>query len=220
MEPDFNRLAPEGVTIHSARLKTKREATFEALREMERSVIPASKSLADCEVDAICFGCTSGSFIEGSSFSNRIIENIEKETKIPAVTAAEAMIKSILEFNIKKISIVTPYVSKTNERLIKFLKEYGISVISLRSFEMLDQYEHANIPAFSIYHLAKEADNIESEGIFIACTQIPAIDIAEALENDLKKPVIAVNAAAMWLSMKKAGVKIPLEGYGEIMRRI
>jgi len=219
MEPDFNLLAPVGVTIHSARLKTQREATFETLKEMEKLVLPAARSLADCEVDAICYGCTSGSFIEGPSFSDRIIADIEKETRIPAVTTAEAMVKSILEFKLKKIAVVSPYVSITNERLVNFLKEYGINVISLRSFEMLDQYEHANIPSFSIYRLTREADNIDAEGIFISCTQIPSIDVVEALENDLGKPVIAATSAAMWLTMKKSGIKIPISGYGSILRR-
>lgn len=219
MEPDFNLLAPDGVTIHSARLKTQREATFETLKEMEKLVLPAAMSLADCEVDAICYGCTSGSFIEGPSFSDRIITNIEKETGVPAVTTAEAMLKGILEFKLKNIAVVSPYISKTNERLINFLKEYGINVISLKAFEMLDQYEHANIPAFSIYRLVREVDTKDVEGIFISCTQIPSIDVAEALENDLGKPVIAATSAAMWLTMKKARIKIPLSGYGSILRR-
>ncbi len=220
MEPDFNRLAPEGVTIHSARLKTKREATFETLREMEKLVIPAAKSLADCEVDAICYGCTSGSFLEGPSYSNRIEENIKNETGIAAITTANAMAESIKELGLKKIAIVSPYIQATNERLINFLKECKIEVVSLKAFELLDQFEHANIPSFSIYRLVRAADVADAEGVFISCTQLPSIDVVEALENDLKKPVIAATAAAMWLAMKKAGVKIPLEGYGEIMRRI
>ncbi len=144
MEPDFNRLAPEGVTIHSARLKTKREATFETLREMEKLVIPAAKSLADCEVNAICYGCTSGSFLEGPSYSTRIEENIKNETGIAAITTANAMVESIKELGLKKITVVSPYVQATNERLIDFLEELKIKVVSLKAFDLLDQFEYGN----------------------------------------------------------------------------
>lgn len=220
MEPDFNRLAPEGVTIHSARLKTKREATFETLREMEKLVIPAALSLADCEADAICYGCTSGSFLEGPSFTKRIEQNIERETGIPATTTASAMVESIQELGLKRIAVVTPYVPKTNERLVKFLEHFDIKVVALKSFEMLDQFEHANVPSFDVYRLVKATDVPEADGIFISCTQLPAIDVADALEQDLAKPVIAATAASMWLTMKKAGVKVPIDGYGTILKCI
>ena len=180
MEPDFNRLAPEGVTIHSARLKTKREATFETLREMEKLVIPAAKSLADCEVDAICYGCTSGSFLEGPSYSTRIEENIKNETGIAAITTANAMVESIKELGLKKITVVSPYVQATNERLINFLEELKIKVVSLKAFDLLDQFEHANVPSFLIYQLVRAADVAEAEGVFISCTQLPSIDVVGA----------------------------------------
>jgi maleate cis-trans isomerase len=217
MEPDFNRLVPEGITVHSARLKTIREASFETLSEMEKLIIPAALSLKDCEVDAICYGCTSGSFIEGPSFNERIEENIKKETGIPAVTTTTAMVESLQGMGIKKVAVVTPYVRITNDRLVKYLDYYGIKTVSLRSFDMIDQYEHANISSCSIYRLARQANVADADGVFISCTQIPAIDVAEALESDLGKPVIAATAAAMWLTMKRAGVRIPLHGYGAIM---
>jgi len=145
MEPDFNRLVPEGITVHSARLKTIREASFETLSEMEKLIIPAALSLKDCEVDAICYGCTSGSFIEGPSFNERIEENIKKETGIPAVTTTTAMVESLQGMGIKKVAVVTPYVRITNDRLVKYLDYYGIKTVSLRSFDMIDQYKHLKL---------------------------------------------------------------------------
>lgn len=220
MEPDFCTLAPAGVTVHTARLKTQREATFDTLRKMEELVIPAAVSLADCEVNSICYGCTSGSFVEGPTFAQRIEANIKKETGIEAATTATAMVESMMELNLKKVAVVSPYIEKTNERLISFVAYYGIQVVALKAFDMIDQFEHANISAEAIYRLARTVDLPEADGVFIACTQLPSIDVAAVLEKDLGKPVIAATAATMWLALKKAGVKEPQDGYGEILKRL
>ena len=44
-----------------------------------------------------------------------------------------------------RVAVVTPYVELTNERLKSFLADEGIEVTSLRTFDMLDMFDHARI---------------------------------------------------------------------------
>jgi maleate cis-trans isomerase len=214
IEPDFWKMAPAGVTIHGARLKTERLMTFETLRDMEKSTESAAAAVADAQVGVIAYGCTSGSFFGGHEWNTQIVEKMTKNTGIPSLTTTGAMIRSLEEKKLKKISVVTPYVPKTNEELKKYLNDGGINVLDLKAFEILDGFDHAAITPWQVYDLVKKADKPEAEGIFIACTQVRAITVLDALEEDLKKPVISANQATLWLSLKTLGFKGRIDGYG------
>lgn len=216
-EPDFWRLAPEGVAIHVARLKIERMMTFEALQNMEKETEAGAEQLADAEVDVIVYGCTSGSFLGGHEWNSQIIDKIQKKTGIPSITVTEAMERSLREKKLKKISVVTPYVSKTNERLKKYLNEAGIEVLDLQAFEILDGFDHAKIKPEEVYQLARKADKPEAQGVFIACAQVRAVPVLDSLEKDLRKPVISANQAAMWLALKTVGFGGQIEGYGSLL---
>lgn len=220
MEPDFYRLAADGVSVHTARLKTEKEATIETLTKMEEAAEEAAESVATAEVNIIVYGCTSGSFIKGPEWNKKLIEKLEHKTKVPVITTAQAMIEALIEMDMKEISVTTPYVNVTNERLISFLKSYKFEVLDLKTFDMLDQFAHAAIEPSEIYTLAKKSDKPESKGIFIACTQLRALDIIEILENDIKKPVITATQASMWLALKVLKVTMGKEGFGKLMKRL
>ena len=220
MEVDFYRLAPEGVSIHTARLKTEREATIDTLVKMEEAAEEAAESVATAEVNVIVFGCTSGSFIKGPEWNKKLIEKLESKAGKPVITTAQAMIESLKEMNLGKISVTTPYVKVTNDQLKAFLESYSVRVLDLKTFDMLDQFAHAEIEPSEIYSLAKQSDKPESEGIFIACTQMRALDIIEKLERDIKKPVITATQASMWLALKMLKVNMENEGFGKLMKRL
>jgi maleate cis-trans isomerase len=57
-------MAPEGVTVHTARLWITEEATIDTLLKMEDSAEEVAESVATAEVSVIVYGCTSGSFIK------------------------------------------------------------------------------------------------------------------------------------------------------------
>jgi len=216
-EPDFWRLAPEGVTIHVARLKVKRMKTFEALRSMEKETENSAEQLADAEVNVIVYGCTSRSFWGGHEWNKQIIDEIQRKTGIPAITTTEAMERSLKEKKLKKISVVTPYVSEINERLEKYLNEAGIEVVDIKAFGILDGFDHAKIKPEEVYELARKADKPEAQGVFIACAQVRALPVLDSLEKDLRKPVISANQASLWLALKTVGFGGQIEGYGSLL---
>jgi maleate cis-trans isomerase len=220
MEVDFYRLAPDGVSVHTARLKTEKEATIDTLVKMEEAAEEAAASVATAEVNVIVFGCTSGSFINGPEWNKKFIEKLEGIAKVPVITTAQAMIEALKEMSLKKISITTPYVRVTNEHLKSFLESYNFEVLDLKTFDMLDQFAHAKVEPSEIYSLAKKSDTPESEGIFISCTQMRTLDIIETLENDLKKPVITATQASMWLALKTLKVTMGKKGVGKLMERL
>ena len=64
----------------------------------------------------------------------------------------------------------------------------------------------------------KAACPIGADGVLIAGTGLRCVAILEDLERDLKRPVLSANQASLWHSLRHAGVRTPVTGYGSLLR--
>jgi maleate isomerase len=218
MEPDFHRMAPPGVSVHSTRLMTERAGTFEQLVKMESETDQAAAALATCQPGVIVYGCTSGTFVKGPAWNRAIIRKLTDKTGIPAVTTAGSMIDALRVAKLRRVAVVTPYVKKTNDALTGFLARHGVKVVSLETFDMLDMFDHAKIEPWAIYELARKAAQKGGQGVFIACTQLRAVDVLDTLEADLGRPALSATQATMWAALRALGVTAPVAGFGSLLR--
>jgi maleate cis-trans isomerase len=120
----------------------------------------------------------------------------------------------------KKVVVVTPYVELTNERLKQFLKAYGIDVLKLGTFDMLDMFDHAKIQPEEIYQKVKEITSPEAEAVFVACTQLRALEVVDMLERDLGKPVYSAVQASAWQAYAAMGVDPKISDCGSLLRSL
>lgn len=220
METEFWRIAPEGVSIHSARISGGRHGTPDELRGMESQSKNAASDIAMVEPDVVVYGCTSGSFFEGPAWNDKICKDLSEMTSAPTVTTAGAMVACLHSRSHKKVDIVTPYVDTTNERLKQFLEQQGIQVGKLATFDMLDMFDHAKILPEEIYQKVKETVTPESEAVFISCTQLRALEVIDLLERDIGKPVYSAVQASAWQAFELLGIDPQLDGCGSLLRSL
>jgi len=112
----------------------------------------------------------------------------------------------------------TPYPNNVNDIEKKFLEDNGFKVVKCEGLDLVDNNILAHLPPSVLYRLAKAVDTPESDGVFISCTGLDALDVIEVLEQDLGKPVITSNQAAYWMCFKMAGIGESIPGYGRLMR--
>jgi len=65
----------------------------------------------------------------------------------------------------------------------------------------------------------KSACPADADGVLIAGTGFRCVAILEALEQDLRRPVLSANQASLWHCLRRAGVQTPVAGYGNLLRR-
>jgi len=220
MEPEFWGMAPEGVSVHSARISGGREGTPETLRGMEEAAKAAARDVAMVEPGVIVYGCTSGSFFEGPEWNRRICEQLTAIAKAPSVTTAGAMAACLAAGGHKTVDVVTPYVELTNERLKDFLRAHGIRVNRLGTFDMLDMFDHAAIEPEAIYRKVRETTSPDTDAVFVACTQLRALQVLDMLERDLGKPVYSAVQASAWQAFQALGVDPGLDDCGSLLRSL
>jgi len=107
MEYECQRLAPEGVSVHFTRIAHTNDDE-ETLLHMIHEVPALASLLAHAKLDAICFGCTGGSFVR-PTMDREISDLIEEKTRIPATTTATALVEAMREMHIARVAIASPY---------------------------------------------------------------------------------------------------------------
>lgn len=220
METEFWQLAPQGVSVHTARIAGGRHGTPEELRGMEMEARASAGRVANTEPDVVVYGCTSGSFFEGPEWNGMICRELGAIAKAPVVTTAGCMVEALTRNGVRRVTVVTPYVDVTNERLRQFLRAFGIEVTQLATFDMLDMFDHAKVLPEEIYRKAKEADSADSDAIFIACTQLRALEVVELLERDLGKPVYSAVQATAWQAFETMRVDPRITDRGSLLRSL
>jgi len=220
MEQELWSLVPDGVTVSTARIVCEREGTADTLRAMEFEGKAACNRVITAEPQVVLFGCTSASFYQGAAWNTNFQNELSQIAGVPAISTSGAMAEALQCYNVRKVDVVTPYVESTNERLRRYLESEGISVNNLGTFDMLDMFDHARIQPTDVYQKVRETVTDEADAVFIACTQVRALEVVDLLEKDLGKPVFSANQASFWKVFDTLGINPKLDNHGDLMRSL
>lgn len=218
-EPEFNKMAPEGISIHIERMfhvLSDKEDLNEYIAMMNKDMIRAVISLATIKPDLIVYTCTGGSMLEEPDYYLKQSKLIFQKTGIRSITTTAAVIEALKKLRVKKLSVATPYVDKLNEFEKSVLEKNGFQVLNIKGLGLWSTSIGEKYPS-EAYRLAKEVDLPEADAVFISCTNFRTIEIIETLEKDFKKPVITSNQATLWYSLRNLGISEPIEGYGRLL---
>jgi maleate isomerase len=218
LDDEYWKLVPEGVTVHITRFEATDEQTVEVFEEQALSpdIETAASHLAVIGPNAIAYACTSGSFIYGAGRDLDIIERMEEASGVPCTTTSTALVNAAKTLGVHRLAVAAPYPDDVTQRLRIFLEGSGFDVVSLKGLGL----EHGIYaqPAGAAYGLAKRTDVPEADAILISCTNFRTVEILDALEQDLGKPVVSANQATMWEMLRLAGINPGLEGRGTLYR--
>jgi len=90
-EADFQLVLPRSYTVHGQRLWLTNDALGEqGMLRMNGEIESGARYLATANVDAISYGCTTGSFYRGPGYDREMLQTISKAAGVPAVAAAPA----------------------------------------------------------------------------------------------------------------------------------
>ena len=217
-EPEFNLMAPPGVSIHGARIMLLGKATEQSYYKMGDETSRAAAELGTAEVDVIAWACTSGSIVvPASKLEGMIVE----ASGIPAVSTINSVIKALKAVGAKTVALGTPYVTFVNEAEVKFLKDKGYKVAAWYGLGLGETQEErrgiGRVPPESLFRLARYIDRPQVDTVFLSCTNLATVEMIADLEADLGKTVITSNLATFWNSLRTAGIRDRIEGFGRLL---
>jgi maleate isomerase len=215
MEPDFYRMAPEGVSVHTARMRLD-EVTPDGLIRMADDAERGAALLATAGVDVVVYGCTTGSLVGGVRWEEDLVDRLHDNTGIQTMSTSGAVVGALRTLGARRVGVATPYTEVLNRLETEFLEEQGFQVAAIEGLGLVDNIEIGRVEREVIEGLV-EAVAGEADTIFISCTNLPALDLIDGLERRHGRPVVTSNQASLWAALLDSSVK-EITGYGELLR--
>ncbi|MDA0231729.1 MAG: aspartate/glutamate racemase family protein [Proteobacteria bacterium] len=218
IEPEFHRLAPDGIVVHVARAFQDGPQEPALYRQIADNVALASRDLGSARVDVIAFGCTSCTYFVPA---DEIRETMTRVSGAPAVLTADAVVEALKAVGARRIALATPRTDFVNRRETEWLTEQGFEVVSVQGLQLGETaMERANIgrvPPEVAFRLGRAVDRADADAVFVSCTNLPSLPIIARLEQELGKPVITSNQATFWRCLRIIGSTARIAGYGRLL---
>jgi maleate isomerase len=215
-EPDARALLPEGVSLHTTRLRLL-GTSHEELLAMTREVEGAAELLAAAKMNLLAFHCTAASTLDADLGAD-VVARIERSTGIKATATSEALLAALAALGAKRIVMVSPYKQHINDSEVAFFAQHGIEVLEEVGLALPDAETMSAVTPDEWYERTLALKRPDADAYFLSCTNIRAVPAIERLELALKAPVISSNQAMIWHCLRKAGLEDVVYGYGRLLR--
>jgi maleate cis-trans isomerase len=203
MEPEISALCPTLAPIPVARVKRPARAlALEDLPAYAEATLDAIAPFADRQFDLVIYGCTAAGFLGGPDGNARMVEKLRQRTGASVVSTAGAMIDALKSAGVSETAVVTPYLQPVNDGLLRYLESSGIAVETLNSFFCKTTAELGQITQAQVLDLALQTVTPRSRSLFVACSQLPTINVVAQLRARLGFPVWSSIQATAWASAR------------------
>ncbi|QNF94101.1 Asp/Glu/hydantoin racemase [Janibacter sp. YB324] len=219
LERELWRWAPLEVSFHLARTPfepvpvslemAQRVSSVSALQDATRDVLGV-------EPEVVAYLCSSGSFIHGRDGETALVDAIREAGAPEALTSSGALAEAVTTLGLQRISVITPYDQPLTDRLVDFLGELEVGVVTQQHLGLAGGIWRVNYR--TVAALVEAADDPAAEAIFVSCTNLPTYDIIDPLERELGKPVLTANQLTVWACLARMG--LPMMGPGRWLREV
>ena len=217
-ERDFVNMRPsDDIAYFVARIPFASDVTPESLAQTESELgRAASMILPGGRLDAIAYSCTSATVVLGHDRVETAIHT--GRPGIPCITPISAATAAFNRFGIEKIAVLTPYIDTINQQVVRAFVEQGLEVRKFDSFKLISDLDMANLSPQSILRGAVEMSSEDADAVFVSCTAIRAVEVVDAIEQKIGKPVVTSIQAMFWQCLRTIGYNEPIRGFGQLLQ--
>jgi maleate cis-trans isomerase len=224
VEPELYRMAPDGVSLHFARLEAPPSdgppggaaGMEERTRAYREGLAGPAAALGQVRPAVVVLAHTASSYALGFGSEQPLIDRIASLCGAPALLAAHAALAALQHFGVKRLALGTPYPESISRQGKAYWEAAGFQVVGYhRLTDVADIYAESEERA---HLLGRRADAPDAEAVLLSGTGLPTVAVLETLERDLGKPVISSNQACLWRALRLAGVREAIPGFGRLLR--
>jgi maleate isomerase len=229
MEPEFNRVSPDGVSIHAARVPVG-ERSKEGFSDKDHLLDNAVNLLTDINARAFAYACTTVNMVAGPDGDIAQARRIIELTKRPGVPTSLALVEALIAIKAKRIVLATPLPADLNQIASDYWRDAGFDVLRIGGMDLGGPRRVAepfsSIPISSVglqtpevvYNLARSVYDKNADAIVVINANFRTIDVASKFESDFGIPFLSSGIATMWATLQAAGVRESVSGFGSLLK--
>ena len=227
-ETELNALAPDGISIHAARIpfgSYRPGGTMDATLSADpvRAIADppalddAAEMLAMAPLNAIIFGFTSSSYLRGAADDEALKSRLEAGTRgIPVIVTCAAAVAAMAALSVKRIAVINPpwFSDEIDQKGADYFRSQGIEVVYSGPAGLPSDQQAIRPEA--VFDWVRTHTPERAEAVFIGGNGFRAIGVINALEDALSRPVLTANQVAFWRALSLAKANVSIVNYGRI----
>jgi maleate isomerase len=224
VEAEIAALPLEGVSFHFGRMhildaRMDTDERFRAMMQRFRDTIGETiDSVVTCKPEYLLMGMSSETFWGGREGAQRFLAEMEARAQLPVTTGAISVQEALNLYGARRIAVVTPYQPVGDAQVEKFLTDCGYDVVRLVGLKCEDALAITRLTEEQIEPVLRTLDGDDVDALVQVGTNFSMIGLADRIERELGKPVIAINAANIWHALRHAGIDAQFDGFGSLLR--
>jgi maleate isomerase len=225
VQPEIDAMAPHGVTNHFSRIHIpddplSSDADFEQLMfRIRAELLNAVDRAMTARPGYLVMGMSSETFWGGLAGSKELEAKLKERSGLKVAMGSDASQAALRAYgDIKRISVVTPYMPVGDEEVRKFFADCGFEVQTVLGLKCESPTAIAHVNAQTLRDAVRSVDDAQVEAILQVGTNLAFAHIAPMAEFWLDKPVLAINTATYWWALRQNGIADRVEGFGSLLR--
>lgn len=225
VEAEFNWMRVDGVSWHTGRIyipdsELQDDASFVTFLENLRGEIGrAVRDVITAEVDYLVMGMSAETFWGGREGAENFAQWMADLSGGLGVSTGAMASKAALDvYGARRIGVITPYQPVGDEQVKQFFEEMGFEVVNIHGLKCTTAQNIGDVTPEEIREAFLKVNSDDVEVLLQAGTNLPAVKVADELEKELGKPVIAINAATVWHAYRTNGIMDQFDGFGSLFR--
>ncbi len=223
VEHDLAMIRPEGVTFHAGRMyienpKLGSDEDFEALLgEIRQSIVTAIRDVVTAKPTYMLMGMSAETFWGGVDGNSAFEARVRNQSGLEVSTGATACRQALAAFGVERISVFSPYQPVADRQVSTYFTEAGFTVAAVTGLRCDSATSIAEVRPPELAQVIDEIDDDSVDAIVQVGTNLSFVRQAAELEQELGKPVLAINAATLWHALRATGVNDRIEGFGRLL---
>jgi maleate isomerase len=237
-EAEWWAMMPSGVSVHAARVTARapwaRWLDDRSRVDLEDDVVRGARQFAAMRLSAVVIGHTSSSILGGKGWDEAVVGSLGAllAPGTMATTNGLDTLAALRASNIRRPFLVLPpwFNDATVAAGVRYYTEHGFEPAGHLRYDPGRKWR--DVPPGDLYPQGmgfeqeveplhaqiRAACPVAADGVLIGGTGFRCVAILDALEQNLKRPVISANQASLWHCLRMSGIHAPVAGYGALLR--
>jgi maleate isomerase len=225
VQPEYDDMRPRGVTNHFSRIVIpdtpvrSDEEFLVMMNNIRGATEQAIDAVMTCQPGYVIMGMSAETFWDGAEGADQLHRRMEQRAGVGVGLGSHAVLEALRRYgsSIRRISVITPYMPVGDAMVRKFFEDNGFTIAKLKGLKCPSPMLIAHETAQTLRRAIREVDGPDVEAIVQVGTNLACAAVATEAERWLGKPVIAINAATYWYSLRQNGIKDRIDGFGTLL---
>jgi maleate isomerase len=214
------RILPDGVCLLPLFLDIRKGSVDEFKRAVE-PYEPLIARLAEAKVDLIHPEGAPPFMLLGYDGEAALLDKWEQKFGLAMFTSGTNHVRALRALGVKKFVGATYFEGPINDMFSSYFRQAGFDVLGMEGLAVPFQ-DVGQLSPYEVYAHVKRAflRHEGAEGVYLLGSGWRVMEVLQALEDDLRVPVVHPITARSWEIQRRLEICQPVSGYGRLLEEM